>query len=441
MKRKLSIALAIAASIELTANLSLAQSKSLPSIAPSPKQSNSLTEERVKKILEEEISRKDAARVQSDADRNVTTTTTWVQVLLGGISLLAGAMAILLATIALAPILIGTLLWIFRKNIFGQLNAEAKAEVQEQVERQLTKQIDVEVQNQISQFIERVKALNQKAQQLEAKVPISTKVDISSEKLNEIDDLSQSIEGFKDLLPLLSSLAEYYFKQGNISYFKNHYNEAVKLYDEALRYKPDNVNAWLNRGFALDELDQREEAIDSYNKALVYDPDNSNCLYNRGVVLSKLDRHEEAVASYDRALNKKPDDCEAWTNRGCALDALNRNEEAIESYEKALEYEDPATTRIAGVNLGDTLLKLGRYQEAIKASDQVITLIPEEACAWYNKSCAKSRLKEIDQSIENLQKAIALDPSYREKAQTDPDFDTIRNDDRFQRLLASDNQS
>ncbi len=44
-------------------------------------------------------------------------------------------------------------------------------------------------------------------------------------------------------------------------------------------------------------------------------PDDHDAWYNRGIALGKLGRFEEAIASYDQALKIKPDDHQAWNNR------------------------------------------------------------------------------------------------------------------------------
>jgi hypothetical protein len=42
----------------------------------------------------------------------------------------------------------------------------------------------------------------------------------------------------------------------------------------------------------------------------------------------------------------------------------------------------------------------------------------------------------IEQAIENLQQAINLNPDeYRQMAKTDSDFDSVREDERFQALI------
>ncbi|MEC5029376.1 MAG: hypothetical protein SAL07_05635, partial [Oscillatoria sp. PMC 1051.18] len=55
---------------------------------------------------------------------------------------------------------------------------------------------------------------------------------------------------------------------------------------------------------------------------------------------------------------------------------------------------------------------------------------------WYNKAGYYASQTKVDLAIENLKQAINLNPDEcRERAKTDPDFDKIREDDRFQELL------
>jgi hypothetical protein len=81
-------------------------------------------------------------------ERKFDTTMVWVQVLLGGVSLL-------LAFVTIVPVSLGFLFWIFRKSILGQLNAEAKEEVAKHVEEHIKPIIDTEIQAQISALIEK----------------------------------------------------------------------------------------------------------------------------------------------------------------------------------------------------------------------------------------------------------------------------------------------
>jgi tetratricopeptide (TPR) repeat protein len=356
MKRKVFIAIAIAM-ISASASVSSVQLKTpIPTSQPS-KSVPALSEEQVKSLIQAETEKKDALRGQADAERKFDTTMVWVQVLLGGVSLL-------LAFVTIVPVSLGVLFWIFRKSIFGQLNAEAKEEVAKQVEEHIKPIIDTEIQAQISALIE--KKLSQRVQEFEAAVPASTQEIPSPEKLSQIEELRRRIEDLQDLMPMMMmQSAEYYVKQGNAFYFEKQYEESIASYDKAIELKPDDYVAYSNRGIAL-----------------VY-----------------LGRYEEAIKSYDNAIKLKIDYSDAWNNRGAALGELKRYEEAISSFYKALEFK------------------------------------PDLSQAWNNMAICYARQGKVEETVNALKRAIKLDSAHREKAKTNSDFDKVRQDERFQKLL------
>jgi tetratricopeptide (TPR) repeat protein len=263
--------------------------------------------------------------------------------------------------------------------------------------------------------------------------------------------------------------ADLFFEQGRLFRILKEYDEAIISYDKALQLKPSNDLAWLSRGVALRNLGRYEEAIASYNKALQFKPDYDSAWYNRGNALRNLGRYEEAIASYDKALQFKPDNDSAWNNRGNALHGLGRYEEAIASYDKALQFKPD--NDLAWNNKGVALQNLGRYEEAIASYDKALQFKPdydsawnirgmalqglgcyEEAIASYNKALqfkhdypeafyGKSRCYALkanaEEALENLSRAIALNPhKYRDMAKTDSDFDSIRENEHFKALVA-----
>jgi tetratricopeptide (TPR) repeat protein len=197
-----------------------------------------------------------------------------------------------------------------------------------------------------------------------------------------------------------SARASLLFELGTLLVAAKEYEAAITSYDQALKIKPDYHQAWYNRGYALNNLGRTEEAIASYDQALKFKPDLHKAWYNRGNALRNLGRLEEAIASYDQALKFKPDLHKAWYNRGNALSDLGRIEEAIASYDQALKFQ------------------------------------PDDTSAFYNKACCYALQGHVEQAIENLQQAINLSPDkYREMAKTDSDFDSIREDKRFEELI------
>jgi len=55
--------------------------------------------------------------------------------------------------------------------------------------------------------------------------------------------------------------------------------------------------------------------------------------------------------------------------------------------------------------------------------------------AEYNYACALARTKQFDESLTALQAAIEADPSCKDMAAQDPDFDAARKRPEFKKLL------
>ncbi|KJV52236.1 TPR repeat-containing protein 08 [Orientia tsutsugamushi] len=68
------------------------------------------------------------------------------------------------------------------------------------------------------------------------------------------------------------------------------YQDAIKNYDIAIKYKPDSAEAYINKGVALNELGQYQEAIENFDIAIKYKPDLAEA-YIR--LLSKLENDVE----------------------------------------------------------------------------------------------------------------------------------------------------
>ena len=200
--------------------------------------------------------------------------------------------------------------------------------------------------------------------------------------------------------------AEICFKKGNALYSEGRYQEAIAFYENALKFKPDDYEAWNTRGVALGNLGRSEEAIASFDNALKFKPDYADAWYNRGIALDNLGRLEEAIASYDNALKIKPDDHDAWYNRGNALKDLGRNEEAIASYDNALKIKPDCHE--VWHNRGIALDNLGRLEEAIASYDNALKIKPDDHDAWYNRGNALKDLGRNEEAIASYDRALTL---------------------------------
>lgn len=227
-----------------------------------------------------------------------------------------------------------------------------------------------------------------------------------------------------------------YSKGAALSYL-GRYEEAVTACTQALHIKSDEYGAFFWKGVALDELGHYEEAVAAYDEALRIKPKYHEALINKGIALTKLGRYEEAIATYNKALSIKSEDHEVLNYKGTAFDELGRYEKAIATFDQALRIK-PDEHNILH-NKGAALNSLGCYDEAIAAYDEALRIKPDKHQTLYNQACHYALFHQVDKALTCLQKAIALSNTdeYVKLAKADTDFDSIRNDPRFQSSIVA----
>src|SRR5690606_1275707 len=60
---------------------------------------------------------------------------------------------------------------------------------------------------------------------------------------------------------------------------------------------------------------------------------------------------------------------------------------------------------------GVALRKLGRYEEAVRALEQALSLNPDSADAWRNHAVALNQIDRGADALKSCQKALAIDPN------------------------------
>jgi tetratricopeptide (TPR) repeat protein len=75
----------------------------------------------------------------------------------------------------------------------------------------------------------------------------------------------------------------------------------------------------------------------------------------------------------------------------------------------------------------------GRFDEARRLLQEGLEAKPGSAAILYDSACVEALAGENDKAFELLNEAVAADERFREYAQTDEDFASIRDDPRFPR--------
>jgi tetratricopeptide (TPR) repeat protein len=117
------------------------------------------------------------------------------------------------------------------------------------------------------------------------------------------------------------------------------YEDKLRLYDKALTLDPSFLDAWIQKGFALDRMGKSREALVCYDKALEIDPENRGIRCLKGFAFNNLKEFEKSIESYDEVLKTNPEDVFSLYQKGLVLESLGRYGEAMKCYDKALEID------------------------------------------------------------------------------------------------------
>jgi len=84
-------------------------------------------------------------------------------------------------------------------------------------------------------------------------------------------------------------------------------DEALEHFDQAVRLRPDMIEARNNYGALLFSLDRTDEAIEQFSRAVQEGPDMADNHFNLGEALWKRGRASDAIASFRQGLSLRPE--------------------------------------------------------------------------------------------------------------------------------------
>lgn len=328
------------------------------------------------------------------------------------------------------------------KDFDNKIN-EAKQKVEDaenmakEAERQAekSKKLATEIENIFKRIIiskEQIERIRIEAQEKMSGVVLPPITEEPSEEIkSKLDEFAERIEILETVGVNLN--AEDFFKIAKNYYYKENYKESLQAIDKSIKINPKNASAWTGKGAALERLNRPEVALEAYDEAIKLEPDYALARYNKGIALGKLKKHNEALKAFDKAIDLKPDFAKAWDNKGIALGKLERYEEALKAFDKAIELKPDFAE--AWDNKGFALNNLERHEEALKAHDMAIKLKPDLANAYFNRACVYALIGDKENALKDLAKAIELDGKCKEKARTDKDFSSLRDDPDFKALI------
>jgi len=151
------------------------------------------------------------------------------------------------------------------------------------------------------------------------------------------------------------------------------------------------------------------QATEWYAAAQNEFPKDAHLIYCKGVAQHQNKQMLEAIYSYCEAININSNFPEAFENLAQAQGVLHLYEDALLSINQALKLRSKkAITYSLQANI---LIRLCRFEEAIAAATNAIKLDKKLPDGYCSRSNAYRGLNKLKESIQDLQKAMALAPN------------------------------
>ena len=189
------------------------------------------------------------------------------------------------------------------------------------------------------------------------------------------DKLNEAITVFQNLLKLKPDHAEAWYEMGNALAQQGKLDEALIAYRKQVEVKPDHPDVWFGIGYALAQQGKLDEAVAAYRKQVKINPDNKGAWNNMGNVLAKQGKQDEAIAAFRKQVEVKPDNAEAWNGMGNVLAQQGKLDEALTAYRKQVEVKPDHAD--AWNNMGSVFWEQGKLDEAAKAHANALKVSPD----------------------------------------------------------------
>jgi len=150
----------------------------------------------------------------------------------------------------------------------------------------------------------------------------------------ETTELAQKVHA------LASRSAEEWFEMGMACDSKaESLLQAVEAYRKAVAASPEWVEAHINLGTALYQLNRMEEAFNEFATAVEFEPKNALAEFNLGCVLEQLGNADEAIKHLLRAIELSPTLADAHLNLALAYEKRGRIQDSVRHLSLYVRYE------------------------------------------------------------------------------------------------------
>jgi serine/threonine protein kinase/Tfp pilus assembly protein PilF len=210
---------------------------------------------------------------------------------------------------------------------------------------------------------------------------------------------------------------------------------------KALSLDSELAEAHASLGLSVSINGQYADAVDAFKKAIQLSPKLYEAYYFYARMMRSRGDLEEAARLFSEASAVRPEDYQAPILAGDTYRGLDRRDDMLAAFgrglavaRKHLEFHpNDARAWYLGAHAH---FELGAKEDALKWNERAMALSPDDAATLYNAACLFSVMGEREKCYECLDQAVEHGFAHPQWLENDPDFESIRGEDRFKKILA-----
>ncbi|HUP19666.1 MAG TPA: adenylate/guanylate cyclase domain-containing protein [Gemmatimonadota bacterium] len=205
---------------------------------------------------------------------------------------------------------------------------------------------------------------------------------------------------------------------------------AEEHFQRSLNLRPGDPVAHGSRAWLLMRLGRQEEAIQAALRAAELDPLSFAEHNGVGIMYFYAGQTRRAAEAFEAALALAPDSPHVLSNLAVAYSWLGRHADAIRTVERARALAPDA--HVTQSSVGRVYARAGRRAEAERA---LAELLAQPEVSPYRVATVYAALGDRESTLAMLEKAVDERDDHASWLAVTPDFDNLRDDPRFERLL------
>ncbi|MBD3274987.1 MAG: protein kinase [Candidatus Marinimicrobia bacterium] len=251
----------------------------------------------------------------------------------------------------------------------------------------------------------------------------------------------KSIQSDSTYAPAYAGLAEVY--SWKYEWYGAHHSDllaADKYSQKALELGPHLAESHTSRGYVLTLQENFKEAEKEYESAIQMNPNGFEAYYFYARSCFARGDMQKAAELFVKASEVRRDDFQSMSLLWLSSTILGKKEQAekalresIHRAERLLEL-DPSNKRV--LSLGAvSQYKFGQTTKSFEWIEKALHLYPDDRGVLFNGTCLMAIAGRKDEAISLFERAIANGFGNKAWIEKDPDYDSLRDDPRFQRLV------